>query len=605
MATVPLSGTDISIFTGVPFSNDYKNTRWFDTATAQTNYFNSLTKVHQINFANFQRGENGRTHINVNASLDALRSANYLRFRNGHYESKYFYAFVTKLEYINEKMTRVHFHIDVIQTYRFDWTFLPSFVEREHRPLWNADGTPVINTLDEGLDYGADYQTVEVKKVLPNDHKWLVIVCKQVMHDGDDKGKVTPTVVGTVQPLTYYIVPFKDDDTVPDRVILKSNDTTAPFYGPISRPSEVLKGVYTDTDAVNNVVSIFVTDYCGLVANYDDSGVSTEMTFADGYILKRVTLGTDPIYNVIHVEKVKNFGTYSEDLGDKYSGYPSYTESKLYMYPYSILVLDDFKGNRVEIKNEYISGTRSLMDIKGSLGTSNKTSYGFSNYSYGGSAYAVEMSNENALINSDPNDVPIVTDLLSAYLQGNKNQIQTQKDAAIFHGIMGVTGSVVSGVSSAMNPARSVLGGNPMGALSAAVDGVGHVGNSMLQIQALNSKQQDINNMPPQLTKMGSNTAYSAGNRYNGMFVIKKTVKAEYRAKLEQFFNMFGYKTNEVKVPNFHTRENWNYVKTVGCNIKGNFNNEDLNEIKAIFDNGITLWHTDAIGSYGYTNGVI
>jgi hypothetical protein len=39
MATVPLSGTNIRLLTGVPFSNDYKNTRWFDTREAQTSYF--------------------------------------------------------------------------------------------------------------------------------------------------------------------------------------------------------------------------------------------------------------------------------------------------------------------------------------------------------------------------------------------------------------------------------------------------------------------------------------------------------------------------------------------------------------------------------------
>jgi hypothetical protein len=45
--------------------------------------------------------------------------------------------------------------------------------------------------------------------------------------------------------------------------------------------------------------------------------------------------------------------------------------------------------------------------------------------------------------------------------------------------------------------------------------------------------------------------------------------------------------------------------KPLVASIQGNFNNEDLNELKAIFDNGITLWHTDDIGNYSLDNGVI
>jgi hypothetical protein len=39
--------------------------------------------------------------------------------------------------------------------------------------------------------------------------------------------------------------------------------------------------------------------------------------------------------------------------------------------------------------------------------------------------------------------------------------------------------------------------------------------------------------------------------------------------------------------------------------LTGNINNEDLNELKSVFNNGITLWHTDQIGNYALENGVI
>jgi len=107
------------------------------------------------------------------------------------------------------------------------------------------------------------------------------------------------------------------------------------------------------------------------------------------------------------------------------------------------------------------------------------------------------------------------------------------------------------------------------------------------------------------MVKMGSNTAYDYGNGYKGIFIIKKQVKPEYRKKLTDFFNMFGYKINEVKIPNFHTRQNWNYIETTSCTITGNLNNEDLQELKSIFDSGVTLWHTDDVANYELSNGVV
>ena len=48
MATVPVSGTNIRILSNIPFSSDYKHTRWFDTQTEQTNYFLGKNVVHSM-----------------------------------------------------------------------------------------------------------------------------------------------------------------------------------------------------------------------------------------------------------------------------------------------------------------------------------------------------------------------------------------------------------------------------------------------------------------------------------------------------------------------------------------------------------------------------
>ena len=78
----------------------------------------------------------------------------------------------------------------------------------------------------------------------------------------------------------------------------------------------------------------------------------------------------------------------------------------------------------------------------------------------------------------------------------------------------------------------------------------------------------------------------------------------EYIDKLNQIWNMRGYATNTIDYPNLHSKFLWNYVQTVKCNISGDgIDPSDLEKIKRVFDNGITLWHDKNIGDYSRNNG--
>lgn len=78
----------------------------------------------------------------------------------------------------------------------------------------------------------------------------------------------------------------------------------------------------------------------------------------------------------------------------------------------------------------------------------------------------------------------------------------------------------------------------------------------------------------------------------------------EYKQKLEQIWNMRGYATNAIDYPNLKSKNSWNYIQTVKCNIKGtNIDPSDLEKIKRVFDNGITLWHNKNVGDYTQFNG--
>lgn len=71
-------------------------------------------------------------------------------------------------------------------------------------------------------------------------------------------------------------------------------------------------------------------------------------------------------------------------------------------------------------------------------------------------------------------------------------------------------------------------------------------------------------------------------------------------------FHAIGYKTNRVKVPNITGRQNWNYVKTIDCNCDGDIPETDLNIIRTMFNNGVTMWHDPSkIYDYSQTNNIV
>jgi hypothetical protein len=157
---------------------------------------------------------------------------------------------------------------------------------------------------------------------------------------------------------------------------------------------------------------------------------------------------------------------------NKYADYRTVKESKLLMHPYTTLLIDDLKGNRQTLKNEYIKGDDLIINVRGSLGTSNKTSYSIDNYQVKDNIEPADLflSNlENAVMNNNPNDLPILADMLGAFLQGNRNSLQNQKTSTIFDGVMNGLGGMSSIVSGAVSGAGmgSLIG--PEGTLAGGV----------------------------------------------------------------------------------------------------------------------------------------
>lgn len=66
----------------------------------------------------------------------------------------------------------------------------------------------------------------------------------------------------------------------------------------------------------------------------------------------------------------------------------------------------------------------------------------------------------------------------------------------------------------------------------------------------------------------------------------------------DNFMSIYGYTTNSVTTPNLHSRNLWNYVETADCNVQGNVAYNVREALNNIFNAGVFVWHTNAIGTF-------
>ena len=154
-------------------------------------------------------------------------------------------------------------------------------------------------------------------------------------------------------------------------------------------------------------------------------------------------------------------------------------------------------------------------------------------------------------------------------------------------------------VSTAASMGQSVVGGAMFGGFLGGVSGalssgVNGVVNTLNMIRSENAKQKDLKNLPDSVIN-SNNGLFNVLDWNEYLTLYRYKICCEFEELLADTFAMTGYTVKRMKLPNLRTRARFNYVKTVGANIVGSFDQNDLTLIKQIFDNGVTFWHYNTV----------
>lgn len=517
-----------------PLEMDNQHQMNFASKTAQYNYFHGLPKKLQIDDDDYSYIRQDSV-LRIGAHIDTLLEYNYVMYRNENYSNKWFYAFITDMEYLNDNCTAVTIKTDVFQTWQFDLTFRKCFVEREHV----NDDTFGKHTLPENLELGEficnncykyEYANHNTTAGIEN-----LMVCFQV----------TKTTVGNI---TFPSSTHNVFSGIPQGCsIFAVTYKQALETGYIS----FITGAYDSAGAADAIVSIFIAP----------KGVCEwEAKTVDG----------NTYYCPVASASVEVLASFQTAFNDTLDGYTPKNKKAL-TAPYNYLYISNNGGVDITFNYENFTGNTCKFMVYGTL-------------EQGG---AVKLSPINSKVSApdentswtesiDGVKLPMISWVSDYYLNW---QAVNAKNIEVQTGLMGA--------SFGLGTIADLIGGAALGASPSGEGIIGLAGNLANTLQQV----KEAKLTPPQArgNVSGGGLCFAAGE---ACFTFRKmSVRAEVAKVIDDYFSQVGYKVNSVKVPNITGRRNWNYVKCIDVNILADIPQADLNEIKGFFNRGITIWH--------------
>lgn len=639
MQTIPNS--TLYLCKNVDLDPNYNYTIDFDNITAQANYFDGkIATEFEIN-EGYSYIRDSQT-LKVQANIDDLLGINYLFYNNG---SKRYYAFITKKEYINPTCTSLTFKLDVLQSFMFNYEIDESFVEREHQDRYIRSGTtltPIYNRETENIEKGQEYIKTSRTKISDNipanftlatggsadktfQLYWLTIVCKEsigkkswstagdLITGSQPSETRTTSVKGMPNNVFTYVAPlalklgtWANPPVI--RCTSKAGVTSSSGIVPVLTLNQVMNLTQDP-----KVISINIGRYCPFSYGCDkDTEQQGEVYTATRYKLYPNTAPEGSWTNDINLtcyewNSSNNTGSGAMFFIDSPNGRsaPILTTTHNLQINLADLSIENVKNIAYEPKlntNDYSYyevelGSQKLKLNKEDLPVDTLQLEFNCSYSVKNGRAIIPLNykgqdrnlNDMLAYDSTTNEMALRTDAWLSYLANNK--------ASMISGF--ITGAIQTGAGLAIGLATGGIGLAVAG--TQVLNYAGGIANSIAQINDLKNKPDEVKKTALDLVlDYTTKDLYITLNNYD--------IRPQFKSKVFNYFYHYGYKCNDFKKPNTRSRYYFNYIKTIGANIKTEIDADFRAEIENAYNNGITIWHYrnattfKGVNNYDYEN---
>lgn len=347
-----------------------------------------------------------------------------------------------------------------------------------------------------------------------------------------------------------------------------SGTVSGELYDGVYSACDLFAFLSTDVDSINSKVSEYTTSPDSIVSMYMCPKILIGDIESGG---RKLNYGTSAISTTYLGEKLsgsESFGTYKPK------------NKKLYTYPFNYFNVDNASGSSLPLRYEFFEELTPTIRISGSITQPVKVVARPSNYKgvkYNEVSGYKTLNTENVTLE----DYPMCSWNMESY---NSWLAQNCVPLALN------TISSVAGLSSEVATANNIS--------NTAVSSIGAV-SRLLSTLYTASISSDLTRG----TVANGNVNVAMNTQQ--FYMSRIHVSEQFAKVIDDFFSVYGYATNRVKVPNRNSRPHWNYVKTVGCLCVGNVPIGHIKKICDIYDSGVTFWKSgDEIGNYSLDNSV-
>ena len=271
-------------------------------------------KTSELTNCSFIRDDNS---MEVGLSYAVCQKANYLAFKNTSYSNKWFFAFIDKIEYVSNSVTRIYYTIDIWSTWYDYWEKKPCFVVRQH-PNTDVAGD---NTVPEGLEHGEYIQNTFFGDTTFQSY-YFVVVANISLNDPTNTYPITKLPNIVINGATYLCNTSSDLKTCIQNIVTTSTPEAGAIYEVYIAPKVLFPSVTVST--ITEITATSISAYYGTITIFN-----SKPTSLDNYYVVNKKLLTYPYCYLIADNKVGNTCIWkyenitSNDISVTYYGVPT------------------------------------------------------------------------------------------------------------------------------------------------------------------------------------------------------------------------------------------------------------------------------------------
>lgn len=559
--------------------------------------------------------------VRVEKPLSYLQNCNYMRISDsGFLGGKVYYAFIDSVEYVNNETVDVFFTIDVLMTYWKDFTVPANFVEREHCAL--VDDVVGKNLVPESFELGELICHYKSGKYYLRNQGVYTVIMYTPNYDVDSGGDIDIDSGRYV----YYNGAFATTSPhIPDgqlAPLVRNQFGGVVCCLPRQMHIENSLQLATDMGAVQTAINLILKTGGSIISVVQVNGEIYNDNFGSTSITTRT-------FNVNEQGSFKKLdGTFYSNVKNK----------KLLQYPFKRLICSNNNGNEAEYKWELFT-TRDGDIVQAQFDYFNVMLPDVKAYIYPTYYRGLPIDYETGVTLEDFPTPCWTEDSYSRWWAQNKtNYGLSLATGALSTGLMVATGGATAGTTAGILASR----GSEDLANFATANMSGNFGTaSKYRESALTKFEQEkiarTSGLRSQGISLGMgamNIARTLGQKQTAKDTPDQTHIQNYAASInwlqdrlgftfydigitgemaeiiDSYFEMFGYATHKLKVPNFVNggRPIWDYIKMECAQINPQTGGHGINAeaqqaIEEIFNNGITLWtNLSDVGKYNLNN---